>query len=225
MYCRNCGSENDDGARFCRDCGREITGSPPSAERVASVDSGGTPDAVKAPTKAKPWMWVVGAAGLLAVLLFAGLIVLVIEAASQIAESSPETDREALAVLFHATDGPNWLQNENWSTNAPLSEWTGVTTDEDGRVTELDLAANELSGRIPAELGNLDRLRKLDLTAERTVTTVRGGVRITFGGDSPSLSSQLKQAGRQLAESAETTIRRNYLNGCIPTSLRGCVRR
>ena len=135
-------------------------------------------------------MWVAGGAGLVVVLVIVGLIFPVLESASEIAGSSPETDREALAALFHATDGPSWLENDNWLTDVPLSEWTGVTTDEGGRVTELDLAANELSGPIPPELGNLDRLRKLDLTAERTVTTLSGRVRITIGGDSQA--SRLK---------------------------------
>ena len=58
MYCKNCGSENDDVARFCRDCGRAITGSSPSMEKVASADSGDTPDVVEAPTKANTWVWV-----------------------------------------------------------------------------------------------------------------------------------------------------------------------
>ena len=60
MYCKSCGSENDDVARFCRDCGRVIAGSPPSAERVASAHGGGAPAAVGASTNAKTWMWVAG---------------------------------------------------------------------------------------------------------------------------------------------------------------------
>lgn len=135
----------------------------------------------------------------------------------------PYMDREALATLYRATGGPNWINNENWLTDAPLQDWYGVTTDEDGRVIKLVLSANGLMGAIPSELASLDRLRVLDLTAERTVTTttVRGTVGITIGGDSPSLSSQLEQAGKQLDVSTETDVQRNRLIGCIPSNLRG----
>ena len=133
--------------------------------------------------------------------------------------TSPETDRAALAALYHGTDGANWLRNSNWLSDAPMGEWDGVTTNDDGRVIKLDLGANELSGQIPPELGNLDKLAVLDLAAERTVTTLSGKVGIRIGGDSPSFSSQLEEAGRQLARSAETSIRRNYLSGCIASSL------
>ena len=135
------------------------------------------------------------------------------------AQNSAETDREALTALYHFTDGPSWLRNSNWLTDAPLKEWHGVTTDEDGRVTGLDLAANEMAGEIPSALGNLEKLVALDLTAERTVVTMRGKMEIKIGGDSPSFGSQVEKAGRQLAESAERTVRRNYLSGCVPSIL------
>ena len=64
----------------------------------------------------------------------------------------PQTDREALAALYHATSGPNWLSNENWLTDAPLEDWYGVSIDEDGRVIKLVLSANGLLGAIPPEL-------------------------------------------------------------------------
>ena len=75
--------------------------------------------------------------------------------------TSPETDREALVVLYNATDGPNWEDNESWLSDAPLGEWEGVTIDSNGRVTELDLTENQLSGEIPPELGNLVSLTLL----------------------------------------------------------------
>ena len=73
-----------------------------------------------------------------------------------LAPTSPETDREALVALYNATDGPNWNGNDNWLSDVPISEWEGVTTDNNGRVTELFLSENQLSGEIPPELGNLN---------------------------------------------------------------------
>ena len=72
-------------------------------------------------------------------------------------------DRAALVALYNATGGADWTKNTNWLSNEALSEWHRVETDEDGRVTALRLNDNELSGEIPAELGNLTRLSHLAL--------------------------------------------------------------
>ena len=79
------------------------------------------------------------------------------------ASGSAETDREALVALYNATDGENWNASGNWLSDVPLSEWGGVTTNGDGRVTELDRKANGLSGEIPAELDSLSNLSALVL--------------------------------------------------------------
>ena len=34
-----------------------------------------------------------------------------------------EPDRLVLVALYHATDGPNWANNENWLSGAPIGEW------------------------------------------------------------------------------------------------------
>ena len=72
-------------------------------------------------------------------------------------------DRAALVALYNATDGPNWVDNENWLTDAPLGDWYGVRTDASGRVDRLDLSENNLTGSIPPELANLTELTSLDL--------------------------------------------------------------
>ena len=69
-----------------------------------------------------------------------------------------ETDREVLVALYNATGGPSWNSNTNWLNDVPISQWSGVTTDDTGRVTELVLNENQLSGEIPPQLGNLTSL-------------------------------------------------------------------
>ena len=68
------------------------------------------------------------------------------------ASGSDETDREALVALYNATDGENWPLNKNWLSDAPLGEWQGVITNDDGRVIGLQLPNNNLAGEIRRSL-------------------------------------------------------------------------
>ena len=78
-------------------------------------------------------------------------------------ECEPLSDREILEAVYHATDGPNWINADNWLTDAPLREWFGVRVDHEGLVFALDLHNNDLNGPIPPELGHLASLRVLTL--------------------------------------------------------------
>ncbi len=78
-------------------------------------------------------------------------------------QGSVATDKAALEALYNATDGANWTTSTNWTSDTALSTWHGVTTNSDGRVTELELDGNGLSGTLPAALGNLSELEQLDL--------------------------------------------------------------
>ena len=77
-------------------------------------------------------------------------------------QTPSQADREALAALYHTTDGPNWRDNTNWLSDAPLDEWHGVFDDSTDSVIILSLNHNQLSGEIPPELGNLVKLIGLD---------------------------------------------------------------
>ena len=73
-----------------------------------------------------------------------------------------ESDKQALIALYNATDGPNWNVNHGWLSDEPLDTWFGVIV-SDGRVRQLVLNTNQLSGSIPAELGNLTHLALVTL--------------------------------------------------------------
>ena len=112
------------------------------------------------------------------------------------------TDREILAALYHATGGANWENSDNWVTEAPLSEWQGVETNAEGRVTRLDLRRNGLEGPIPAALGGLAELKILILFANELT-----------GPIPPALGS--------LAKVELVVLAGNRLSGPIPPELGG----
>ena len=146
-----------------------------------------------------------------------------------------DSERAALVALYNATDGPNWVNNENWLTDAPLGEWYGVDTDASGRVVQLDLGgrfdheakhlvSHGLTGPIPAELGSLTSLQFLRLSAN----ALEGRIPPELGnltdleyldlysnaleGRIPSELGNLTNMGRMLLGS-------NNLTGSIPVEL------
>ena len=82
--------------------------------------------------------------------------------------SQPECD--ALVALFTSTDGPNWRINTGWNTPTDPCSWEGVTCD--AGVTGLSLGFNDLSGPIPAEVGNLTNLTVLRLSGNQIQGTI-----------------------------------------------------
>ena len=114
------------------------------------------------------------------------------------------TDREVWVALYRATDGDNWLNNENWLTNAPIDSWHGVTTDSSGRVIELNLSFNQLNGTIPLELGKLTFLEVLGLYGNR-------------------LSGTIPSELGKLTNLKGLYLWNNELNGSIPSALGNLV--
>ena len=97
-------------------------------------------------------------------------------AAADDATEDAAGDRQALEAFYHAAGGPNWENNANWLSDEPLHRWHGVSANTDGRVTELELARNGLSGSISPELGSLAYLRKLDLRINQLTGSIPAGL-------------------------------------------------
>lgn len=121
------------------------------------------------------------------------------------AQGSAASDRTALTALYDATGGATWENSTNWKTNAPLNQWFGVQTDATGRVIEIRLRENALTGSLPTALRNLDRLGTLEL----------GGNDLT--GAVPSWLGELSNL-RALA------LWGNELTGTIPAALQNLSR-
>ncbi|MXX70278.1 MAG: hypothetical protein F4Y73_00155 [Gemmatimonadetes bacterium] len=120
-------------------------------------------------------------------------------------EPLPETvaaarDRAAIEALYNATEGPEWVQRDNWLTDAPLSDWHGVVTDSAGRIVWLTLPGNGLTGTLPPELGDLTELQHLWLSDNE----LRGPIPTRLG---------------DLTQLAGLYLQDNRLTGFIPESL------
>lgn len=71
--------------------------------------------------------------------------------------------KRVLTSFFYATVGSNWARSDNWLSDMPLQDWYGLTVDDNGRITSLQLRRNGLAGSIPPRLGDLRALRTINL--------------------------------------------------------------
>jgi hypothetical protein len=89
-----------------------------------------------------------------------------------------DLELEALSLLYQATHGPFWKQKANWNNyDKQLCQWFGISTVFDPtlqheRVTGIDLVNNNLRGYLPAELCNLKKLGKFNLTLNNLSTNI-----------------------------------------------------
>ena len=140
------------------------------------------------------------------------------------AAPAPNPDREALAALYHATDGPNWKRNSNWLSEAPLGRWNLVHTNPRGRVTVLALQENQMRGEIPPQLGDMEDLLILSLDGNE----LHGEIPPELGrlvnldtlmlGDN-QLSGEIPAELGRLTNLVSLRLNNNQLTGEIPPEL------
>ena len=140
------------------------------------------------------------------------------------AECLPVSDQEVLALLHGVAGGAEWKDDRNWLSGQPLEEWTGVETNDVGRVVALRLPRNDLEGRIPPQLGYLDQLRELDLSGNR----LEGSIPSQLGSLSSLTALNLSQNELEgpiparlgdLSNLSQLFLYANELEGPIPPEL------
>ena len=121
------------------------------------------------------------------------------EIAQQTTVTVPD-DRDVLVEIYEALGGDDWTDNTNWLSTEPLDQWYGVSADHVGRVIELTLERNNLTGPIPEALGQLNNLEHLNLRNN-------------------NLTGPIPEVLGQLDNLTHLDLRNNNLTGPIPEVL------
>lgn len=135
-----------------------------------------------------------------------------------------DADRDVLEMLYEATEGRKWTERSNWNTDEPLGRWHGVITHDSGRISELTLHANNLSGAIPAALSRLAGLEILELYENNLTGTIPpelGRLSELYWLDlqENDLTGPIPSELAGLAELRWIDLTRNDLTGSIPPEL------
>ena len=152
-----------------------------------------------------------------------------------IVQAIPSSDRAALIAFYNSTNGATWGNNSSWKT-PPLAAdgfalpgtegtWFGVAVNtETLRVTEINLVNNNLTGSLPAALGDLTGLQYLNINWN----SVTGSIPATIGNLTNltvlrlarnELSGGVPSALGNLSNLQELSVSNNPFGGAIPPEL------
>eukprot|EP00985_Skeletonema_marinoi_P021635 scaffold13377_cov117-Skeletonema_marinoi.AAC.6 len=73
--------------------------------------------------------------------------------------SSFDEEKESLEAIYNATNGQNWRSNDGWrDETVDHCQWYGISCDDEGHVTGIDLRDNNLAGQFPVytRVGSMD---------------------------------------------------------------------
>jgi Leucine-rich repeat (LRR) protein len=145
----------------------------------------------------------------------------------------PTLERSALIALYNSTTGASWTDNSGWKT-PPLDTdgfampgtegtWYGITVTAD-HVTSMNFSSNNLSGAIPAEIGNLTSLQYIDLGSNQlsgSIPTEIGNLTLLtdLGLYYNQLTGALPTQIGNLAALKNLYLNNNLLTGAIPTQI------
>lgn len=135
-------------------------------------------------------------------------------------------DSLALVALYDSTDGDHWDNNAHWLTGS-LDSWYGIRVSS-GRVIKIFLDANNLTGVIPAVIGNLTKLQDIDFIANQLTGPIPPEIgNLTnledLGLSSNQLTDSIPAELGNLMNLKDLRLDFNQLTGPIPTELGNLV--
>jgi Leucine-rich repeat (LRR) protein len=155
--------------------------------------------------------------------MFFTMLLLLIFMVKVKAQSVNIQDSLALVDLYNSTNGDSWYIDYNWLTEKPVSQWYGISVMED-RVISIQLSVNNLSGSLPASMGNLSEVQYLSFFSN----LLTGSIPSQMGNlhklqqvyfQTNQLSGNIPAELGNLVKLKSLYLSGNKLSGSIPASL------
>ena len=115
--------------------------------------------------------------------------------------------RYALATLYYATGGENWVEDVDWLSDEPVCFWNssavqqGRCSDDASVLTGLGLVTNELKGTLPPEISHAKEIQTIFLFEN----SLQGTIPIQYFTEMTNLGN--------------VDLSKNALSGSIPTEI------
>lgn len=137
-------------------------------------------------------------------------------------------DSLRLVEFYHATNGPNWTNKENWLTG-PVHSWYGIILTNDGcNVSKIELPTNNLSGNLPAIIGDFMELNSIVLSENNLIgaippelynLTQLSNLELQYNQLNGNISDEISR----LEQLVNLNLMENDLSGNIPAGLYQCA--
>jgi Leucine-rich repeat (LRR) protein len=137
----------------------------------------------------------------------------------------PREEFNALAELYHSTQGSNWKVNTNWldTINYEVKDWANIQV-VDGHVTNLYLDSNNVAGVLPEELVHLTYLEGLHLFGNRVTGEIPQEIgKLTsllyFSLSHNNLTGEIPESIFQIKNLYLLHLTHNNMEGNIPAEI------
>ncbi len=144
-----------------------------------------------------------------------------------------ESDSSALVALYDSTGGSGWTNNSGWLTE-PIADWHGVNVDGP-RILSIELANNNLTGKIPDQFMELSGVSILDFSNNELTNLPKTGLipgvlsldisnnRLQFGALEPLVqaSTEIAYAPQKIVLQETRVIAELGTNATIDRSVSG----
>ncbi|WP_170227872.1 leucine-rich repeat domain-containing protein [Aequorivita lipolytica] len=130
-------------------------------------------------------------------------------------------EKQVLLDLYVATNGLKW--NNQWNLEQPVETWYGVTV-ENNKIIGISLLFNNLNGTLPASLGQLKSLEKLELS----FNPISGSIPAELGNlpqlevlaiNGTAVSGSIPESLGNLSNLKQLHLSSNQLSGTVPENL------